>query len=99
SKLLDQILPLINNYEADVMVDLFAGGFSVGVNAKSETVIYNDVNEHMAKLIKYIYETDYDVLLGNILSKIKEYQLSDTNREAYYKLKDDFNRKKDTLLF
>lgn len=99
SKLLDQILPIINTYNADVMVDLFAGGFSVGVNAKSETVVYNDVNEHMAKLIRFIYETEYSQLLNMIYNKIDEYKLSDTNKDAYYQLKDDFNKTKNTLLF
>ena len=99
SKLLDQILPIINTYEAEIMVDLFAGGFSVGVNANSDTIVYNDVNEHMAKLIRFIYETDYTELLTMIYKKIDEYQLSDLNKDAYYQLKSDFNQTKNTLLF
>lgn len=99
SKLLEQIIPLINSYNPDIVIDLFAGGFSVGANCDCKNIICNDINFHMINLIKYIYEAEINDLVCQIESKILEYGLSDKNYDAYQNLRNDFNKTKDSLLF
>ena len=45
-KLLPQILPHFPK-NIDTFVDLFCGGCNVGINVEANTVIYNDLNEHL----------------------------------------------------
>lgn len=99
SKILDQILPLIDSYEPNIVVDLFAGGFSVGANCDCKNIICNDVNYHMINLLEYIYINEIDILINDIEKKIKEYELSDDNKNAFIKLRDDFNKSNNSLLF
>ncbi len=80
-KLLEQLQPLF--YENEVFLDLFAGGGNVGINSSSSKVIFNDSNEILIDLIKFIKDTDTDVLLNKIGSIIDEYNLSNTSLYGY----------------
>ena len=42
----------------NMFYDLFAGGFNVGINAKCERVIYNDINFKVRELLEYITHAD-----------------------------------------
>lgn len=55
SKLLPQILPLIDSFDPELVVDLFSGGFSVGLNCKCRTVICNDKNNRFIDLLNWLY--------------------------------------------
>ena len=63
-KLLDQLQPLLR--EKKVFLDLFAGGGNVGINSSSSKVIFNDSNENLIDLIKFIKDIDTDLLLKEI---------------------------------
>ena len=52
-KLLKEILPLFPN-DIDVFVDLFGGGFNVGINTTANKVVYNDLENHVVELLKYL---------------------------------------------
>lgn len=80
-KLLEQIQPLFN--ESEVFLDLFAGGGNVGINSLSSKVIFNDINENLIDLIKYIKDCSTDVLLKKIDDIIAEYGLSNTSLYGY----------------
>lgn len=80
-KLLEQLQPLFN--EKEVFLDLFAGGGNVGINSSSSKVIFNDSNEKLIDLIKFIKDTDTDVLLKQIDNIIDEYRLSNTALYGY----------------
>ena len=80
-KLLKQIQPLFN--ESEVFLDLFAGGGNVGINSSSSKVIFNDLNEKLIDLIKYIKDHNTDMLLKNIDNIIIEYDLSNTSLYGY----------------
>ena len=80
-KLLEQLQPLFDEREA--FLDLFAGGGNVGINSSSSKVIFNDSNEKLIDLIKFIKDTDTDVLLKQIDSIIDEYDLSNTSLYGY----------------
>lgn len=80
-KLLEQIQPLF--YESEVFLDLFAGGGNVGINSSSSKVIFNDINENLIDLIKFIRACSTDVLLQKIDDIISEYGLSNTSLYGY----------------
>ena len=80
-KLLEQMQPLFN--ESGVFLDLFAGGGNVGINSSSSKVIFNDLNEKLINLIKYIKDHSTDVLLKKIDDIIVEYDLSNTSLYGY----------------
>lgn len=52
-KLLPQILPLFPK-NIDTFVDLFGGGFNVGINVPAKEVIYNDLNLPVVQILEYI---------------------------------------------
>ena len=52
-KLLPQILPLFPE-DINTFIDLFGGGCNVGINVKSNKIIYNDIESHVVKIIKFI---------------------------------------------
>ena len=80
-KLLDQLQPLFD--EKEVFLDLFSGGGNVGINSSSSKVIFNDSNEKLINLIKYIKYTDTDDLLKQIDIIINNYGLSNTALYGY----------------
>jgi DNA adenine methylase Dam len=80
-----QINQLITAFPNDysVFVDLFGGGFNVGVNSEVETVIYNEKSRQLFDLINYIKNNDYSKINNSILGIIKEFCLSDTLKNGY----------------
>ena len=80
-KLLDQLQPLLR--EKKVFLDLFAGGGNVGINSSSSKVIFNDSNENLIDLIKFIKDIDTDLLLKEIDNIISKYGLSNTSLYGY----------------
>ena len=44
-------------------LDIFAGGANVGINSKSQKIIFNDVNAKIISLIEYIKNIDTEELL------------------------------------
>lgn len=98
AKLLGQILPIIDSYQPDVLIDLFAGGFSVGVSCSCSDVVYNDANYLFEALIELLYKSDKAKFLSSIQGEVKKRNLSKTNKEAYEKLRSDYNKTKDPIL-
>lgn len=83
-KLLPQLLPLFPE-KIDTFVDLFGGGFNVGINVKASQVIYNDIEEHVVELLKYFKnnEGDANAIIKQIDSLIDEYGLTRTDKYGY----------------
>ncbi len=89
-KLLKEILPLFPE-DIHTFVDLFGGGFNVGVNVNSKCTIYNDLESHVVDLMRYLFITDTGQLLTEIDSLIKRYDLSKENAEGFNRLRDYYN--------
>lgn len=98
AKLLPQILPVINKYCPDVLVDLFAGGFSVGLNCAAKNVVCNDKNGLFVSLLEWLYLEDEESIFKNIHDEISKRKLSKTNSNAYDKLRSDYNDSPSPLL-
>jgi len=81
-KLIKQIRPLFPA-QIDTFVDLFAGGFNVGINIEAGLTIYNDSNAKLIGLFKLLKEMPEDETIRRIEEIIKEYGLSDVSRFGY----------------
>lgn len=98
-KLLTQILPLFPN-DIETFVDLFGGGFNVGVNVNAKNIIYNDINVPVVPLMNYLYGTEVDVALDQIDRIIAYFNLSKENVEGFNQLRTYYNTKnKSPILF
>ena len=90
-KLLPQLLPLMPD-DIKVFVDLFGGGFNVGINVNSERVIYNDIVYQVADLMKKLSETNNEQIISHIRNRIDEFSLSKTNADGFYRFRDLYNK-------
>ena len=75
-KLLPQILPLFPQ-GINCFVDLFCGGCNVGINVDSNSVVYNDIDEHLFYLFNTLKNLDKEVTFELIFKIIKDYDLDD----------------------
>ena len=89
-KLLKEILPLFPN-DIDTFVDLFGGGFNVGINVNAEHIVYNDLEEHVVELLNYLSDNETEKLLSEIDSLIEKYNLSKENTEGFNQLREYYN--------
>lgn len=74
-KLLPQILPLFPQ-GINCFVDLFCGGCNVGINVDANSVVYNDIDEHLFYLFNTLKNLDKEVTFELIFKIIKDYDLS-----------------------
>lgn len=81
-KLLPQILPLFPK-DINLFVDLFCGGCNVGINVKSNRVIYNDLNENLLYLYNTFKNLDKESVLEWIYEIIEKYELSLVSKYGY----------------
>lgn len=89
-----KILPqLIERFpkEIDCFVDLFGGGFNVGINIDSKSVIYNDQLTPLVNLFKYFQEKPEKEIFSYIEETIIKYDIRKDNSEGFKKLREDYN--------
>lgn len=89
-KLLPQILPLFPE-NINTFVDLFAGGFNVGINVKANKVICNDYEKVVINFLKDISKLDSEKALFILKNTIAKYELSKTNEAGFKKIREDYN--------
>ena len=89
-KLLKEILILFPN-NINTFIDLFGGGFNVGVNVNAKYIIYNDILKQVVDLLNNIKDSNIVDLLNEIDNYINKYNLSKENKEGYLKLRSDYN--------
>lgn len=91
-KLLNEIIPLLTPCtKINKFIDLFGGGFNVGVNVISNSVVYNDICVQVTELLKYIKYTDIRNMLLEIEDYIEQYKLEREGKDGYLKLRQDYN--------
>ncbi len=90
TRLLDKILPFfpenINNF-----VDLFAGGFNVGINISANKIYCNDNLTYVIDMFKEFRNKDFNFIISYINEKINEFQLSLTNENGYKNFREYYN--------
>lgn len=98
-KLLPQITPLFPE-EIDTFYDLFCGGLDVGVNAKANKVIANDICKPLVEIYKGIQESGAEESLNLVKKEIDTYKLGKFSKEEYKKIREDYNNgRKDWYVF
>lgn len=81
-KLLQQIVPLLPD-NINTFVDLFGGGFNVGININSNKVIYNDTCKELVDLLKNFYTYDFNYIYDKIIKTIELYEMSRSDIHGY----------------
>lgn len=89
-KLLPQIISLFPK-RINTFVDLFGGGFNIGINAEANKVIYNDLCLPVVKIMEHLHKTATEDSLHMIDHLIEKYELSKTNRGGYLELRNIYN--------
>lgn len=95
-----KLLPQLMKYfptDINTFVDLFSGGFNVGINVKSNKTICNDINDFIIDLYKELYNSSVENVLDRINTNIKGYGLSKENENAYKKFRVHYNETKDPI--
>lgn len=89
----DLIPFLIKNepHEYTKFIDLFGGGFNVGINSKCTNIIYNDCNFKVKQLIEMFRDLDTYQIYKYLMQNIKKYGLTKNGKEAYLKARADYN--------
>lgn len=98
-KILGKIIPKFPS-KINTFVDLFSGGFNVGINVNANRIICNDNISYLIELYEYIKEIKTEELLLKIRQTMNKYELDKTNKEGYLKLRNEYNlSKKPVFLF
>lgn len=110
-KLLPQILPLFPK-DIDTFVDVFGGGFNVGINVDAKKVIYNDSMPQLKELFEWIASKDTAEAICDIEEHIKSYKLhrykpyeeftkegSESYKENHKRMRADYNKSKEAMKF
>lgn len=97
-KILQQIFDIFPE-KIHTFVDLFAGGFNVGINVKADKIICNDQINYLIELYRYFSEHDVETIIEEIKKRIEEYDLSLKNAEGYNSLRSRYNETKDIVDF
>ncbi len=75
----------------DSFIDLFGGGFNVGINIEKENIFYNEINPFVKELVESfrIYDTYEYLLFMNRI--IKKFKLEKANSKGYLKVRNFYN--------
>lgn len=90
-KLLPQILPYFPD-NINTFVDLFGGGFNVGINIEAKQIICNDLETVVIDLFKELKSLSSEEALKILKDTIEKYGLSKTNEEGFKKIREDYNK-------
>lgn len=91
-KLLQQLIPLIPT-DIDNFIDVFAGSFTVGINAKADNLFYNDICTPLYNLIKYMHENKYEDIKSAMMEVYAKY--NPTSYDGYINLRNAYNNSED----
>ncbi|WP_313074812.1 DNA adenine methylase [Lacrimispora sp.] len=83
--------------DVKTFVDVFAGGFNVGINVSAERIICNDQITYLIGLFQLFQKTEINDLLKEIKGIIEKYQLTQQNKEGYYALRVEYNKSRDII--
>lgn len=83
----------------DTFVDLFAGGFNVGINVNANKIICNDQINYLIELYQYLLDNEVEDVISEIKKRIDEFELTQQNAEGYNLLRDRYNEKKNIVDF
>ena len=94
-KILNDIIPCFPK-NIETFIDLFGGGFNVGINIDAQKIIYNDHNTYLSQMFEYFKQEGVNVI-EKIHSRVQEFGLSEQNADGYLVLRKEYNKNKDIL--
>lgn len=97
-KLLNSLFDIFPN-NINTFVDLFAGGFNVGINVNANKIICNDQINYLIELYQFLEKSNTEDVINKIYEIINEFQLSKSNADGYNALRERYNKNKDILDF
>ncbi len=77
--------------EFDSFIDLFGGGFNVGINIDSSKIIYNEINCYVKELIESFKRYDTYTYIRFMKRTIEKFNLEKGSKEAYLEFRDYYN--------
>ena len=80
---------LPNNIET--FIDAFGGGFNVGINIPSKSVIYNEYNHFVKELIESFWRYDTFSYIVYMKKVIQRFGLEQGDKQSYIKVRDYYN--------
>lgn len=89
-----KIIPKIKKYlplNIDTFIDIFGGGFNVGINSNANHIVYNDVNHFVKDLVESFSINSTDQYLLYIKKIIKKYDLKKEDATNYLKARSYYN--------
>lgn len=92
-KLLNQIIPMFPK-KIETFVDLFAGGFNVGINVEAKNIICNDYNNFVIELFNEFKNNTDEYILNYIENRIEEFKLTKENEEGFKAFREYYNKTK-----
>ena len=81
-----------NTLPKSKFVDVFGGGFNVGINSESEVIVYNDINFIVKDLIQSFQLYDTYEYITYVKKFIEKQGLEKGNKEAYLSARNYYNR-------
>lgn len=84
---------LMHNFPEKIstFVDLFGGGFNVGINIQADNIIYNDQVTPLVELFNYFQENSLEDILSYIEETIKKYNIRKEERSGFDLLRKRYN--------
>lgn len=95
-KILSQIFDIFPQ-KIGTFVDLFAGGFNVGINVAADRIICNDQNNYLLELYETFASLETESLITEIKKRISEFDLTRQNAQGYHALRVRYNETKDNI--
>ena len=90
-----KLLPKLFNVfpeTSDIFVDLFGGGFNVGINANANRIVYNDTLAPVVDLFEYLHQKSWiTYILDYVDRTIEEFNLTKENKDGYLSFRDHYN--------
>lgn len=81
----------------NTMVDLFCGGCDVSINTKANRIMANDINCYVISIFKEFQRCGKEYTLQYINRTIETWGLSKSNKKAYVKFRNYYNRVRQPL--
>ena len=77
--------------DIDNFIDAFGGGFNVGININSESIIYNEYNHFVKELIESFWHYDTFSYIVYMKKTIQRFELKHGDKDSYLKVRDYYN--------
>lgn len=76
----------------DTFIDVMGGAFNVGINIVANKVIYNEYNNYVYGIIKYLLESNPSKVLSYSKKNIREFNLDNGKKIAYNDFRSKYNK-------